>query len=95
MEGWSNLFSKIVYHLFLDDANLSQRTLAVKKQLRSKADVRRVLRIAKMLEGTIYETSIHACGFVVSCKPIDDFAPTSQMEAQDWNRGVSRCVQYD
>ena len=95
VEGWSNLFSKIVYHLFLDDANLSQRTLAVKKQLRSKADVRRVLRIAKMLEGTIYETSIHACGFVVSSNPIDDFAPTSQMEAQDWNRGVSRCVQYD
>ena len=48
-----------------------------------------------MLEGTIYETSIHACGFVVSSNPIDDFAPTSQMEAQDWNRGVSRCVQYD
>lgn len=95
VEGWSNLFSKIVYHLFLDDANLSQRILAVKKQLRSKADVRRVLRIAKMLEGTIYETSIHACGFVVSSNPIDDFAPTSQMEAQDWNRGVSRCVQYD
>ena len=95
LEGWSNLFSKIVYHLFLDDANLSQRILAVKKQLRSKADVRRVLRIAKMLEGTIYETSIHACGFVVSSNPIDDFAPTSQMEAQDWNRGVSRCVQYD
>ena len=95
VEGWSNLFSKIVYHLFLDDANLSQRTLAVKKQLRSKADVRWVLRIAKMLEGTIYETSIHACGFVVSSNPIDDFAPTSQMEAQGWNRGVSRCVQYD
>ena len=95
VEGWSNLFSKIVYHLFLDDANLSQRILAVKKQLRSKADVRRVLRIAKMLEGTIYETSIHACGFVVSSNPIDDFAPTSQMEAQDWNRGVSRCVPYD
>lgn len=95
VEGWSNLFSKIVYHLFLDDAHLSQRILAVKKQLRSKADVRRVLRIAKMLEGTIYETSIHACGFVVSSNPIDDFAPTSQMEAQDWNRGVSRCVQYD
>ena len=95
VEGWSNLFSKIVYHLFLDDANLSQRTLAVKKQLRSKADVRRVLRIAKMLEGTIYDTSIHVCGFVVSSNPIDDFAPTSQMEAQDWNRGVSRCVQYD
>lgn len=95
VEGWSNLFSKIVYHLFLDDAHLSQRILAVKKQLRSKADVRRVLRIAKILEGTIYETSIHACGFVVSSNPIDDFAPTSQMEAQDWNRGVSRCVQYD
>lgn len=95
VEGWSNLFSKIVYHLFLDDANLSQRTLAVKKQLRLKADVRRVLRIAKMLEGTIYDTGIHACGFVVSSKPIDDFAPTSQMEAQDRNRGVSRCVQYD
>lgn len=95
VEGWSNLFSKCVYHLFLDDANLSQRTLAAKKQLRSKADVRRVLRIAKMLEGTIYDTSIHACGFVVSSNPIDDFAPTSQMEAQGWNRGVSRCVQYD
>ena len=48
-----------------------------------------------MLEGTIYDTSIHACGFVVSSNPIDDFAPTSQMEAQGWNRGVSRCVQYD
>ena len=95
VEGWSNLFSKCVYHLFFDDANLSQRTLAAKKQLWSKADVRRVLRIAKMLEGTIYDTSIHACGFVVSSNPIDDFAPTSQMEAQGWNRGVSRCVQYD
>lgn len=95
VEGWSNHFSKIVCHLFLDDANLSQWTLAVKKQLRSKADVRRVFRIAKMLEGTIYDTSIHACGFVVSSNPIDDFAPTSQMEAQGWNRGVSRCVQYD
>lgn len=95
VEGWSNHFSKIVCHLFLDDANLSQWTLALKKQLRSKADVRRVFRIAKMLEGTIYDTSIHACGFVVSSNPIDDFAPTSQMEAQGWNRGVSRCVQYD
>lgn len=95
VEGWSNHFSKIVCHLFLDDANLSQWTLALKKQLRSKVDVRRAFRIAKMLEGTIYDTSIHACGFVVSSNPIDDFAPTSQMEAQGWNRGVSRCVQYD
>lgn len=95
VEGWSNHFSKSIYHLFLDDANLSQWTLAVKKQLRSKADVRRVLRIAKMLEGTIYDTGIHACGFVISNSPIDDYAPTSQMEAPDWNGGVSRCVQYD
>ncbi|MBQ8190782.1 MAG: DNA polymerase III subunit alpha [Bacteroidaceae bacterium] len=95
VEGWSNHFSKSVCHLFLDDANLSQWTLAVKRHLRSKADVRRVLRIAKMLEDTIYNTGIHACGFVVINGPIDDYAPTSQMEAQGWNRGVSRCVQYD
>lgn len=96
-EGRLNNLLKSLCHLFLDEGitTLSPWTLAVKKQLRSKADVRRVLRIAKMLEGTIYDTSIHACGFVVSSNPIDDFAPTSQMEAQDWNRGVSRCVQYD
>lgn len=95
VEGWLNNFSKSVCHLFLDDANLSQWTLAVKRQLHSKADVRRVLRIAKMLEGTICDTGIHACGFVVSNRPIDDYAPTSQMEAEGWNRGISRCVQYD
>lgn len=95
VEGWLNNFSKSVCYLFLDDANLSQWTLAVKRQLHSKADVRRVLRIAKMLEGTICDTGIHACGFVVSNRPIDDYAPTSQMEAEGWNRGISRCVQYD
>lgn len=97
VEGWMNDFSKSVCHLFLDSGvtNLSQWTLAVKKQLRSKADVRRVLRIAKMLKGTVYETGIHACGFVISSSPVDDYAPTSQMEAPDWNRGISRCTQYD
>ncbi|MBO5615192.1 MAG: DNA polymerase III subunit alpha [Prevotella sp.] len=97
VEGWLNNFSKSICHLFLDGGitNLSQWTLAVKKQLRSKADVRRVLRIAKMLEGTIYNTGIHTCGYVVSNNPVDDYAPTSQMEAPDWHRGVSRCVEYD
>ena len=95
VEGWLNNFSKSVCHLFHDDANLSQWTLAVKKQLRSKADVKRVLRIANMLEGTVYNTGIHACGFVISNTPIDDFAPTSMVCVPDLNRGVNRCVQYD
>lgn len=97
VEGWPNNFSKSVCHLFLDDGitNPSQWTLAAKKQLRSKADVRRVLRIAKMLEGTIYDTGIHACGYVISNTPVDDYAPTSMMAVADWNKGVSRCVQYD
>lgn len=96
VEGWLNDFSKSICHLFLDDAaNLSQWTLPVKKQLRSKADVRRVLRIAKMLNGTIYDTAMHACGYVVSNNSVDDYAPISMKEAPDWNRGVSPLVQYD
>ena len=48
-----------------------------------------------MLEGTVCDTGLHACGYVISNNPVDDYAPTSMVTASDWNRGICRCVQYD
>ena len=72
-----------------------KNSAGLKKSPRLDSSTNKVFRISAMLNGKVYDTSIHACGFVVSNTPIDDFAPTSMVWVPGWNRGISRCVQYD
>ena len=53
------------------------------------------IKYAKMLEGTVRGTGIHACGFIICRDPISDWVPVSTAEDPD-NKGVKVPVtQYD
>lgn len=93
--SFTNSMSRFLQNVNHRLAYLTKTSTALKRMMRSDATIRKVFRIAQLLEGTIYDTSIHACGYVISNTPVDDYAPTSMMAAPDWNRGVSRLVQYD
>lgn len=91
----TNSIDEVLQNAIPPLAYIIETSPALKKMMRSDATIRKVFRIAQMLEGTVYDTGIHACGYVISNNPVDDYAPTSMMAASDWNRGISRCVQYD
>ena len=52
-------------------------------------------KIAQKLEGTIRNTGVHACGFVVCDSPISDWAPVTTVKTEYSDMGGVRCVQYD
>lgn len=52
-------------------------------------------KIAQKLEGTIRNTGVHACGFVVCDSPISDWAPVTTVKTEQSDMVGVKCVQYD
>ena len=62
----------------------------------SAAPVERdTIRYAKMLEGTVRNTGIHACGTIICCDPISDWVPVSTAEDKANPGHKLLCTQYD
>ena len=56
---------------------------------------RNTIEYAKMLEGTIRGTGIHACGFIICRDPIDDWVPVSTADDPDFPDVKTAVTQYD
>ncbi|WP_314969356.1 DNA polymerase III subunit alpha [Phocaeicola abscessus] len=57
--------------------------------------LRNTIEYAKMLEGTIRGTGIHACGFIICRDPISDWVPLSTADDPDFPGQKTNCTQYD
>ena len=53
------------------------------------------IKYAKMLEGTVRNTGIHACGFIICRDPISDWVPVSVVEDKADQGHKLHCTQYD
>ena len=53
------------------------------------------IKYAKMLEGTIRGTGIHACGFIICRDPISDWVPVSTADDPDFPGMKCNVTQYD
>ena len=53
------------------------------------------IKYAKMLEGTVRGTGIHACGFIICRDPISDWVPISTADDPDFKDQKTNCTQYD
>ncbi|MCR4583758.1 MAG: DNA polymerase III subunit alpha [Prevotella sp.] len=53
------------------------------------------IKYAKMLEGTVRGTGIHACGFIICRDPISDWVPVSTADDPDFKGVKTPCTQYD
>ena len=53
------------------------------------------IKYAKMLEGTIRNTGIHACGFIICRDPISDHVPVSTADDPDFPNTKTAVTQYD
>lgn len=53
------------------------------------------IKYAKMLEGTVRGTGIHACGFIICRNPISDWVPVSTADDPDFKGTKVNCTQYD
>ena len=56
---------------------------------------RNTIKYAKMLEGTVRGTGIHACGFIICRDPISDWVPLSTADDPDFKDEKTNCTQYD
>jgi DNA polymerase III subunit alpha len=56
---------------------------------------RNTIKYAKMLEGTIRGTGLHACGFIICRDPISDWVPVSTAEDPDFPGLKTAVTQYD
>ena len=67
------------------------------REAEASPDVRlsNTMRYAKMLEGTVRNTGIHACGFIICSSPISDWVPVSVVEDKSDPGHKLRCTQYD
>lgn len=61
------------------------------------ADIRErnTIKYAKMLEGTVRGTGIHACGFIISRDPISNWVPISTADDPDFPELKCAVTQYD
>ena len=57
--------------------------------------MRNTIKYARMLEGTIRGTGIHACGFIICRDPISDWVPVSTADDPDFKGKKVNCTQYD
>ncbi len=57
--------------------------------------LRNTIKYAKMLEGTVRGTGIHACGFIICRDPISDHVPVSTADDPDFKDTKTNCTQYD
>ena len=53
------------------------------------------IKYAKMLEGTVRGTGIHACGFIICRDPISEWVPVSTADDPDFKDTKTNCTQYD
>ena len=53
------------------------------------------IKYAKMLEGTVRGTGIHACGIIICRDPISDHVPVSTADDPDFRDCKTNCTQYD
>ncbi len=53
------------------------------------------IKYAKMLEGTVRGTGIHACGFIICRDPISNWVPVSTADDPDFKGEKTNCTQYD
>ena len=53
------------------------------------------IKYAKMLEGTVRGTGIHACGFIICRDPISQWVPVSTADDPDFKDTKTNCTQYD
>ena len=53
------------------------------------------IKYAKMLEGTVRNTGIHACGFIICRDPISDHVPVSTATDPDFPELKTAVTQYD
>ena len=56
---------------------------------------RNTIKYAKVLEGTIRGTGIHACGFIISRDPISNWVPISTADDPDFPELKCAVTQYD
>ena len=56
---------------------------------------RNTIKYAKMLEGTVRGTGIHACGFIISRDPISNWGPISTADDPDFPDLKCAVTQYD
>ena len=56
---------------------------------------RNTIKYAKMLEGTVRGTGIHACGFIICRNPISDWVPISTATDPDFPDQKVPVTQYD
>ena len=59
------------------------------------ASLRNTIKYARMLEGTVRGTGIHACGFIICRDPISDHVPVSTADDPDFKDTKTNCTQYD
>ena len=59
------------------------------------ATLSNTIKYAKMLEGTVRGTGIHACGFIICRDPISDWVPVSTADDPDFKDTKTNCTQYD
>ena len=57
--------------------------------------LKNTIKYAKMLEGTVRGTGVHACGFIICRDPISDWVPVSIAEDKSDPGHKLRCTQYD
>ena len=57
--------------------------------------LRNSIKYAKMLEGTVRGTGIHACGFIICRDPISEWVPVSTADDPDFKDTKTNCTQYD
>jgi DNA polymerase-3 subunit alpha len=64
-------------------------------EVSNDAALRNTIKYAKMLEGTVRGTGIHACGFIICRDPISDWVPVSTADDPDFKDTKTNCTQYD
>ena len=57
--------------------------------------LRNTFKYARMLEGTVRGTGIHACGFIICRDPISEHVPVSTADDPDFKDTKTNCTQYD
>ena len=79
--------------------NLTNAIRAVPELLEAEAStdpaLANTIKYAKMLEGTVRGTGIHACGFIICRDPISDWVPVSTADDPDFKDTKTNCTQYD
>ncbi len=73
------------------------KTVSELRDAETSADIREsnTIKYAKMLEGTVRGTGIHACGFIICRDPISDHVPVSTADDPDFPGIKTAVTQYD